>query len=915
MADTNAVYHQSSFLGGEWSPLAQGRSDDPMYHKAMNACLNAIVTEEGAWVRRSGTQTVCPTRGRAVAKLLPFISGVTENTYNLEFTAGVLRLQFGTGPVFTNDRQVITASSSAAGVISVTTTTNHGWAADDQLVVYIPLPTTFALSTGALLAKRYLKVITTPAANQLTLKDDLGTAFPFDISSGGLNGCTLFRTLGFGGQPWTTPSLIRVVQTDSNNGLILSSEIAPKILNVTVTSGAADKSETFALSAASFVDGPYLDPQTDSLTVSGYSGSITITPGSYAFTSEDVGRHVRILTEPAAWNSATTYSYGNTVKYNGQYWRSVAQGTYASSNVNIVPGTIPPLAAGTSLPLWFPAPEAAQWAWGKITAQAGSTATVLLVTNLLSANGATAAQWRLGLFSAGANDVRAGYPTCGVYANGRLWLAGAADNRFDASMSNTPLTFSPTDVNGQVADNHAIAEVFNSDDLNTINWMKPDQAGILCGTTGGEWLLSSPSKVFTPTSISAERVTNYKMKAVEPVRAGSALVAVQKLGRRIFEYLADAFSGRFIGRHLNEYAKHLAENGEVAELTYMEDRVPVVWARHGDFSLVGCTYRRLSRFVTDAPIFQAWHRHQITTDALDVQSVSATSYVDNNSVSSGQLYLCVQDTNGDCWIEQMRYLQTTLTSSYTAWMCDRAPGRGMEIYPSGAAPLGYLGHLALMIGSGGVYTGVRFYGYYHLAGQTVSASVCGMDLGDFTVDAKGYVDIPFGTYGTGSFTQALIAGFGTSDWQEGTTTLLGRVLTDTSAFSSTSQGVTFPAVIGKAYTSQGQLLRPVSQDDTKSRTGAALAKPRRVHEIGMLLVNTGIFSTGTDTSNLLTEYPLQDDGTLFDPQASPPSLYSGVHWSMIQDDFTRNGMVCWQVTRPWPVIVAAVSALLHGEDL
>ena len=40
MAD--AAYNQASFLGGEWSPYAQGRIDVPAYRMAMNICLNEI---------------------------------------------------------------------------------------------------------------------------------------------------------------------------------------------------------------------------------------------------------------------------------------------------------------------------------------------------------------------------------------------------------------------------------------------------------------------------------------------------------------------------------------------------------------------------------------------------------------------------------------------------------------------------------------------------------------------------------------------------------------------------------------------------------------------------------------------------------------------------------------------------------
>jgi hypothetical protein len=60
MAD--ASFLQTSFLGGEWSPLLQGRMDDPRYRSGMNVARNTLPIEEGSAVRRPGTQQIGPTR-------------------------------------------------------------------------------------------------------------------------------------------------------------------------------------------------------------------------------------------------------------------------------------------------------------------------------------------------------------------------------------------------------------------------------------------------------------------------------------------------------------------------------------------------------------------------------------------------------------------------------------------------------------------------------------------------------------------------------------------------------------------------------------------------------------------------------------------------------------------------------------
>jgi hypothetical protein len=52
MAD--ASYDRSSFTGGEWSKLAQGRTERPDYVTALNVCFNGLPLESGAWTRRPG---------------------------------------------------------------------------------------------------------------------------------------------------------------------------------------------------------------------------------------------------------------------------------------------------------------------------------------------------------------------------------------------------------------------------------------------------------------------------------------------------------------------------------------------------------------------------------------------------------------------------------------------------------------------------------------------------------------------------------------------------------------------------------------------------------------------------------------------------------------------------------------------
>jgi len=646
--------HQSAFLGGEWAGTAQGRIDQPNYKQALNVCLNGLPVAEGAFVRRAGTEFLGPTYGRGTARLLPYrdVGGVSYLVVlTVVSSLGYAHFYSGTAAIYTGTAVSVSTSSSAAGVLTAVLASDPGWVVNDQIKFQ------GITNTGAGGYVNRVLTITAKAGATLTLKDDLGVAFGFDSTANSLTGAeavVLTRsTTAF--TATTYFDKIRSIQAQTPTGtalFIIERNTAPQVITGT----------NLAVATASFKDGPYLDPQGGILspetgTVSAYSGSIDFTPTTTVPVAADVGRHIRLWTQPAAWNVATTYAYGDRVTYNNQFWVSIGQGAYAATNVGIVPGTVPTVGTNSlAVPMWAPDPLAGRWAWGTITAQNGVKYTVSLTTTLNSANGVTVTIWRLGLFKSGQ------YPACGIFHEGRLWFggcasgaaAGAPQGRFDASTVDDIYTFSPTDIYGNVADNHAISAVVSSKrSFDGFRWMEAvDTGGILAGTAAGEWLISSTSgDAMTPTTIRATEVTTYGSAEVEPARAGLAIIFVQRFGRTVYEYLADAFSTRFAGRPLNENAKHLAASASVDaagyyRLAYQSEKTPVIWAIAGGSALFGCTYRRESRFVTEPPTFAGWHRHLLYDGARTPVDICA---LPGGSSTADLLYIVtLKSTVGVC---------------------------------------------------------------------------------------------------------------------------------------------------------------------------------------------------------------------------------------------------------------------------
>ena len=648
MADRASIV-QASFLGGEYAPTAYGRTGEPQYLTAMARCLNAIPIEEGPWQRRSGFQRIAPTCSRNDAKILGFLASTTCS-FIIEATLDNIQFYSGASPIFTNDSQLIPAASSmASGLITLTTNSAHGWAVGD--CVMLQFPANYAVTSEANCRGRIFRLVTgtVSATKTLVMADDTGSPLvdfvQTFVNNTSLVGATVLRVLKF----TTTYSekdlpTLRLVQAQ-NAGIMLASDVAPNALQVTTPAANADPVFTFG--ALTMIDGPYLDPAVPSLTLSALTGAVTATASKAIFAASDVGRHMRVFTQPAAYNPAHAYSVGDwTTDIQGGWWTCIV------ANTGNTPGQ-PGVVAGVPTIFWVPNVTAGTWAWGNITGFTSSTIVTWTIDATISgmvlntANGTTASLWQLGVYSGSTS-----YPTCGTFFEGRLYLAGAVVNRFDTSVSNgvknTTVTFSPTDPWDNVVDTNGISLTLNANTLNNFNWLRPAYGGIVVGTFEGEWLISASTlgDPITPTSIQAHLITRYGSANIEPVGTGMALVFPQRYGKRMYEYIDDAFTQKFSGKPLNEKALHLFPSGTV-ELAYQDEATPVLWARQADGTINGCTYRRISRFITEDPKFNAWHPHRHGEPSAKFTGIAC---VPAEAGTGDLLYAVVQDALG-FWIE------------------------------------------------------------------------------------------------------------------------------------------------------------------------------------------------------------------------------------------------------------------------
>lgn len=857
---------QDSFLGGIWTEFSQGRFKDQDYPRALADSLNGLPIEEGCWVRRSGTQVGGHTRNGVAGRNLKF-AFTAAAPYNVELTDSHLRMWDGPTLVGDDSASVTTISTASPAVLTIGT--SKTWATGDQ--IYIALA-----DVATKLLVPYL------AMRQFTLTRLTGTTYSLTDPVTGANidgSLVLWPATGATATAWhildiaTSYTLaripdVRAVQTDLQM-LLLHGSVSPTALTAVVGSPFA----TFAKTTPTFLDGPYLDPPTDgtTLTPSGASGSINLTlssatiNGGVGWLATDIGRLVRLFSQPAAWASGTTYAANNPVTYNGLTYYSVA-----GSNTGNQPDLNPVK--------WTLSPNLASWSWAQVTARTSATVAVATVKGATIPYSTACTIWQLGVYS----DTT-GYPTNGCYHEGRIWLAGAVANRVDSCVVNgfssgSSINFAPTDIYGNVGDANGISYVFNSTESNKILWMQPNSQGIICGTEGAEWLIqaSGNNDVITPTSIQAHPVTGYGCANIEPKRTGLSSVFVQKHKRKLLEYLSDAFSGRFAGPNLASRAKGLTTEG-IEELAYQEELAPLVWMRLGDGSLACSTYRRISQFSTQPPEFNGWSRHALGSPRI-VEYISAGPA----AIAAGTIETLTMITNekatGTRYFELMRPIMDEDDAITGCWNVD-----------CGIVPI-----IGKTSGGG---TSITFYGLHPLEGKIVQAQIGGLDCGDFLV-ANGTIMVPYGS-AEGQFTFAYLSKLTTAGVSYGDM----AVAIDNSA-------LTIPAVIGFTYTSQGQGLRPIAPADTGAQAGPAFAKLKRSPYFGVLLKNAIKVNFGTDFAKMrpaLFRTPGQKAYTVTQP-------FSGIYWNAFDDVHSFDGQFCWQITRPYPLAMMAFGMFPTTED-
>lgn len=239
------------------------------------------------------------------------------------------------------------------------------------------------------------------------------------------------------------------------------------------------------------------------------------------------------------------------------------------------------------------------------------------------------------------------YPTAIAFYQQRLWLAGTPLEPQTVWMSQlgdfTNLTTGTADYDGAV-----IQLASSSNDL--ILHLVASSSNLLVMSYANEFVITSTSGVYSPSTISAKPQTSHGCNLVSPLRIGHDVIFCQRDGRRVRSVVFDLEKSANTARDLTIISEHISGDG-IIDMTFQQDPDFVVWSVREDGALLSLTY-------LDEKETVAWARHTTDGDVLGVCSIP-----ENNT---DRTYVVVERTINSVkkrYIESIDYLYQSNTDS------------------------------------------------------------------------------------------------------------------------------------------------------------------------------------------------------------------------------------------------------------
>lgn len=835
-------FMQTSFNGGEWSKLLEGRVDIDKYANAVYTLENFIIDSRGPVMFRPGFRYIAETKTSSTAsRLIPFQFSVTQ-AYILEFGNLYIR--------FYKDQAQITSGGVAYEVTTTYTAAEVGdikyCQSADVLYLFHPDHAPAKLSrTGHTswtlqdinFNPPALKELGIDPAADLTLSATSGSGITVTASAASFISGDVKRqiTSGVGRATitgFTSTTVVTCDVVDSFSSTSISSgdwtlegspsiSITPSIkepiggiCTLTVTGG----SETFHdlllssgdnwLVSGSGTNEYYLDNSSSLYTAVEpdriYVNDIQLAVGvigtlgvsQWAWGDNDAlgydTIYIRMPTTEApdpddAYSTDTAYIEWSAVAVTGDAFRTTDVGKYVRINGGYVQILNYASAQSVSGP-------------------------VILTLDDVDASTSYAIEtevWTATL----------GYPSCGTFFEERFVVA---------CTESYPETIWGSVVgdyeNFTAGTNDADAFEFSligSPQVNYIYWIEPREY-LMIGTTGGEWRLGpeDTGDALTPLNVVAKQETSYGCANIQPLTIAKSTLFVQRAKRKIREFTYNWEADGYVAPDMTLLAEHLT-SGYLAGMVFQQEPASIVWCWLEDGGLIGLTYMRDQDVV-------GWHRHVIDGDVESMAVIPGTGY--------DEVWAIIERTIDGSTVRYVEMLEDVFRDDADTYTDN-------------------LGENAFFVDCGYTYNSTAttsITGLDHLEGETVA------------ILADGYV-VSNKTVSSGAITL------------------------------STAASVVH---VGLPYTGTLQTMRP----NASMKDGTAQARPKKIHDINIRVYNSGTFKAGRDTTNL--DVVVDRERTLI--MGDPYPLYTGDLRTGLDGNWDKDGRFTIVQDKPLPLTVVAV---------
>ena len=230
--------------------------------------------------------------------------------------------------------------------------------------------------------------------------------------------------------------------------------------------------------------------------------------------------------------------------------------------------------------------------YGKITARTSTTVVTIEILEDMGSSSASA-NWSLGAFSE-----TTGHPSCVTFFEQRLVFAATLSQPQTIFFSKSG-DYENMDENrgGTIADDDAIIYTIASNQVNAIRFMTATRT-LIIGTAGGEFAVSGGSvdTAITPTNILIKKQSNNGAANVDALAVGNATLFLQRARRKLRELAYNFDVDGYVAPDLTILAEHISEGG-FKQLSYQQEPNQIIWCVRNDGQLVGLTYQREQQVV------------------------------------------------------------------------------------------------------------------------------------------------------------------------------------------------------------------------------------------------------------------------------------------------------------------------------